>query len=94
MLRNLESDTRLRAVQVREDRALDHRANDVYLTAVIQRGPRRFQIYIYNDEAGLDVDGTWHGFELADWNGSSEDLLEGYLEFLRKEIGAYGEIAR
>jgi hypothetical protein len=77
----------LESVEVREDVTLDHQSGDVYLTATVDRGMHRYTIYVYNDEAGVDIDGTWKPFELPDWRNDPQELLTGLMDYLRQTLG-------
>ena len=86
LLKVLGDTVTFESVEVRENPALDHQAGDVYLTTTVNRGEHRYKIYIYSDEAGVDVNGTWRPFELPDWNNDPKELLDGFAGFLRETL--------
>ncbi len=86
LLGHLGESAKFESVEVREDPALDQQAGDVCLTTEIIRNQDRYKIYIYKDEADVDVNGEWYPFELPDWNRDPHALLEGFLKFLRGRL--------
>ena len=46
---------------------IGHSAGDVYLRAQFRHGNVNYEIFLYNDEAGVFVNRVWHAFERTDW---------------------------
>jgi hypothetical protein len=49
-------------------------------------GPQRYEVYIYDDEIGIDRSGLWEAFESQDFD-SDECLLSRALEVLEVHLG-------
>jgi hypothetical protein len=75
------------AVSCNADPAVGHRAGDVYLRSQFRERGIEYEIFLYNDEAGVYVNRVWHAFERADW-GDHASLVSGLCAFLKQQLMA------
>jgi hypothetical protein len=67
------------------DEGLRIKPGDVYYTAAFNRTGKRVAVYVYDDEAGFSIDGTWKGFERPDF-ADSRSLMVAFLKELEESL--------
>ena len=78
-------------LQVLQDKGLDCQFHEVigktqqYLMGSVSVGQRRYEIYVYDDEAGLAIDKQWFSCERPDFH-SSKDLIQAFARMLSDKI--------
>lgn len=71
------------AVECAPDSALGHEAGDVYCRAQFEHAGRSYDLYVYTDEAGANVDGQWFIHERWDCENDDAYLISAFVRFIQ-----------
>jgi len=80
----LIADPQWHAVECQPNDALGHQPGDVYCRAEFQHAGHSYDLYVYIDEAGANVDGRWFIYERPDCKNEDSRLIAAFARFIEQ----------
>ena len=80
----LEVTPRWRTVECKPDESVGHVPGDVYCQTKFEHAGHIYDLYVYTDEAGADVDGQWFIYERPDCQCDDARLTSAFTRFIER----------